>query len=199
MNRLKLALTTGFFLVAVSSMAFAASPYKCKVEIRYGAHRSELQQEGGSIQSALIAGMRTGCRLACQNVDASSDGDARLSCVDACLREAIFNVAYCIDHHTQNTFILPAEAIEQARHEIASDAVRRRSDTRKPDLYNIQGDAKGNKLLLTRWYGAYIHPKKRETDRKDRTDRASKLMEIKPPQRSLVVTPSKQSPLLKLR
>lgn len=199
MNRIKLALTTGIFLVAASPMAFAHTPYKCKVEIRYGAHSSELQQEGSSIQTALVASMRTGCRLACKNVDSPSDGGARLSCADACLREAIFTVAYCIDHRTQKVIIVPAEAIEQARHEVASAAVRRRSDTRKPDLYNIQDDDKGNKLLLTRWYGAYIPPKKRETDRKDRTDRASKLMEIKPPQRSLVVTPSKQSPLLKLR
>ena len=41
MNWIKLAVMTGLFIVAAVPSAFASMPYKCKVEIRYGAHRAD--------------------------------------------------------------------------------------------------------------------------------------------------------------
>ena len=61
MNWIKLAVMTGLFIVAAVPSAFASMPYKCKVEIRYGAHRAYTQQLGESVQAAIIGGMQTGC------------------------------------------------------------------------------------------------------------------------------------------
>ena len=59
MNWIKLAVMTGLFIVAAVPSAFASMPYKCKVEIRYGAHRADTQQRGESVQAAIIGGLHT--------------------------------------------------------------------------------------------------------------------------------------------
>ena len=199
MNWIKLAVMTGLFIVAAVPSAFASMPYKCKVEIHYGAHRADTQQRGESVQAAIIGGMQTGCTRACKDVEAASDGKSRSTCFDACIREAKFVVAYCIDHHTKDDIALADDAIEQARRALTSGTPRQtpRGEAQKPELYGSKSAATSqDSLLLTRWYGAYEQPQKQTTTRKERkTD----LIEMQSPRRPLILMRPKQAPLLNLR